>query len=655
MRLHTLGRHQTTIRVFVILALAQLLALTRPGLAAEIDVQASLSDTAIYVGDRAVLEVRINGVNDPELPKLTLPNVEVTSEGGQRYSNSRISIINGRRTIHEDFGYTARYQLRPRQAGVVTIPAITITHAGQTYSSQPLKLDVRAPEAQDHLLVAVTTDKRSYVLGERVTVRLDISICKLVVDGDTLNADPFFPNDPPHLQIPWFESIGDWKTSSLQTFVQPFLNQKRSGFHINDYVDQRSFFGRTRLEFTLPRQTAQKTSANGTFAYFNYRLEKTFRPVRAGAQTLAPVLVKATLPTRVDSRGQARRTERIVASTEPLTITVKAIPSANQPSSFSGGVGEFELAAEASQTALKVGDPFTVTLTVRGTQDSLLETVRAPELNQQPALSKDFKIHTDPPAVNTIDDTIKTFTYTLRPRHADVGAVPAIDMAYYNPETRQFHTAQSDPIALKVETSATLAASDVVVTNTDKPKSRLGRQLAEGLLANYTGPEVLVPQQNRLQFTPLLGALLIVPPLIYLLALLGQYWQRKRHQNPERQRSKRAARNALATLQTLHKPSDADDGALYVGLQQALTGYVRAKLDLNSVGLTVDDITHHLRTQGIDDDLVHQAENLFHLCDNARYAPGDLAVAQRTHLLDDAKALVQRLEATPFGQQTEGS
>lgn len=624
------------------------------GLAADVSVQATLSDTAIYLGDQVVLEVRINGVRDPELPTLSVPNVEITSEGGQSFSNSSISMINGRRSMTENFGYTARYQLRPRQAGVFTIPAITIAHAGQTYRSRPLKLNVQAPEAQDHLLVEVTTDKPGYVLGERVTVRLDVSIRKLVVDGNFLNVDPFFPNEPPHLQIPWFAGLGDWKTSSLETFVQPFLNQHRPGFYINDYVDQRSFFGRDRLEFILPRQTTQKTRPSGTFTYFTYRLEKTFRPIRAGTRTVAAVLVKANLPTAVDNRGRAQRTERVMASSEPLSITVRAVPSANQPNSFSGGVGEFKLTAKANPTNLKVGDPFTVTLTVQGTPDSLLETVRAPQLDKQPELTQDFKIHTDPPAVNTLDDTTKTFTYTLRPRHAGVRTVPPIDMAYYNPATRKFRTAQSNAIALIVEPSATLSASDVVVTDTGKPKSRLGRQLADGLLANYTGPEVLVPQQNRLRFTPLLGVFLIVPPLAYVLTCLGQYWQRKRRENPERQRSKRAARTALASLATLDQQADANNGTLYAGIQQALTGYIRDKLDLNSAGLTVDDITHHLRAQGVDDDLVDQTGNLFHLCDNARYAPGGLAVTQRTHLLDDAKTLVRRLEATPLGQRTEG-
>jgi hypothetical protein len=365
------------------------------------------------------------------------------------------------------------------------------------------------------------------------------------------------------------------------------------------------------------------------------------------------VLVKANLPTAVNQRGEAQRTEQVIASSEPITITVEAIPSANQPSSFSGGVGEFKLAAAANLTHLKVGDPFTVTLTVQGTPDSLIETVRAPRLDQQPSLMKDFKIHTDPPSIDTIDDTTKSFTYTLRPRRADVHAIPPVDMAYYNPASRQFQIAQSEPIVLHVEPSSTLASSEVVVAETNEPKSQLGRQLADGLLANYTGPEILVPQHNRLQFTPLLGVFVIVPPLAFALTCLGQYWRRKRRKNPEQQRSKQAAHTAIASLETLDHQAKVDNGALYAGVQQALTGYIRDKLAINSAGLTVDDITRHLRAQGVEDDLVHHASNLFHLCDSGRYAPGGLAVTQRTHLIDDAKNLIQQLEATPLGKWTE--
>ena len=613
------------------------------GLAAEVEVRAQLSDAVIYLGDTAELEVRVSGVRDPKPTTLTVPGIEISHAGDQQFNNSSITIINGRTTRIEDVGYVARYRLQPQHAGTFQIPAITITHEGETHQSQPLSLTVKKPNDQDYLLVQVSTDKASYVLGERVTLTLELSLRKLTLDGRDLDVEPFFPKQPPHLQIPWFDSLGDWKTTDLQDFVQPFLNQQGAGFYINEYVDQRSFFGRDRIEFTLPRQTTRLTRSGGVFSYFTYRLQKTFHPVRAGTQAIPPVLVKATLPTQVDARNRVRSRETVVASSEPLTVTIHPVPSANQPDSFNGGVGRFELSADATPIALKVGDPLTLTLTVQGEPGSLLETVRPLALHEQEALTWAFKVPADPPAVTTANNA-KIFTYTLRPRHAGVRAIPPIEMAYYDPNTQRFERVHSDPITLRVEGAAALDTSDVVVIEDRPPKSRLGRELAEGLLANYTGSEVLAPQQDRLRFTPLMGAVLIFPPVAYLLTLLGQQWTRQRRLHPERQRSKQAARVALSTLHRLKTESDGDDVYLCEGIHRALTGYIRDKLDLSSAGLTVDDVTQHLRTRGVESTLIEQTHAVFHLCDNARYAPGNLAVAQRTSLIEDAEGVIRQLE-----------
>jgi hypothetical protein len=45
------------------------------------------------------------------------------------------------------------------------------------------------------------------VLGETVTLTFDLSIRKLTANGAVLDADPFFREQPPHLQIPWFENL----------------------------------------------------------------------------------------------------------------------------------------------------------------------------------------------------------------------------------------------------------------------------------------------------------------------------------------------------------------------------------------------------------------------------------------------------------------
>ena len=640
------SRSKNVHRGFVLLILWSVLwGLGGPlsGLAAEVEVRAQLSDAVIYLGETAELEVRVRGIRDPKPTTLTMPGIEIHHEGDQRFNNSSITIINGRTTRVEDVGYVARYRLQPQRAGTFRIPAITIRHAGKTHQSQPLSLTVKKPNDQDDLLIQVMTDKASYVLGERVTLTLELSLRKLTRNGRDLDVEPFFPNQPPHLQIPWFDSLGDWKTADLQDFVQPFLNRQNPGFYINEYVDQRSFFGRDRIQFTLPRQTTRQTRPSGTFSYFTYRLQKTFHPIRAGTQAIPPVLVKATLPTQIDARNRVRSQETIVASSEPLTVTIRPVPNANQPDSFNGGVGRFELSADAAPTALKVGDPLTLTLTVQGAPGSLLETVRPLALHEQEALTQAFKVPADPPAVKT-EHNAKVFTYTLRPRQADVRAIPPIEMAYYDPDTKRFEQVYSNSIALRVEGAAALDTSDVVVIEDRLPKSRLGRELAEGLLANYTGSEVLTPQQNRLRITPLMGVVLIFPPVAYLLTLLGQQWTRQRRLHPERQRSKQAARAALNTLHRLKTQSDGDDVQLCEGIHRALTGYIRDKLDLSSTGLTVNDVTQHLRTRGVETALIEQTHTIFHLCDNARYAPGNLAVAQRTSLIEDAEHVIRQLE-----------
>jgi hypothetical protein len=626
-------------------ALLLLLLCARVGWAEPVTVRAQLSESTVYLGDSVQLELRMNGLRNPDPPDIRLPDIDATSEGGQSFSNSSISMVNGRTSVVEEFGYSARYRLRPRVAGVLKIPPIAVRHAGQTYYSQPVTLVVKQPADQDQLLVEVYTDKPSYVLGERIRLTLDLSLRKLTVDDKELEVDPFFRERPPHLQIPWFESLGDWKTVDLATFVQPFLGQQRPGFFINNYIDQRGFFRDQMLTFTLPRHSTRRQRPSGTFNYFTYRLQKEFRPIRSGTQTIPSVLVKAALPTLIDARGRAQRTENFVASSQPITVQVQPVPSAGRPASFSGAVGRFQIDVAATPTVLKVGDPLTVTVTVRSAGDSLLETVRPLRLQDQAALAQDFKIYTDAPTVETGEDS-KTFTYTLRPRHPNVHALPPIELAYYDPDTGRFQVRHSKPVPLRVEGASPLEASEVIVTSEVRPTSTLGRQLAEGLLANYTGAEVLVPQQAQIRITPVIGGLVVLPPVAYVLLLLSRQLVRRRRQDPGRQRSRKAVRTALAALRSLKNQQQASEADICEGVHRTLTGYISDKLDLTGAGLTVGDVTRYLDNRGLEQDLIDQAEALLQRCDGVRYTPGTLAVMQLTELITDTESLVQRLEAS---------
>ena len=60
-----------------------------------VTVQARLADADIYLGEGTSLELRINGIRNPEPPDLTHPDIDITKAGGQSFNNSSYTMSNG--------------------------------------------------------------------------------------------------------------------------------------------------------------------------------------------------------------------------------------------------------------------------------------------------------------------------------------------------------------------------------------------------------------------------------------------------------------------------------------------------------------------------------------------------------------------------------
>jgi hypothetical protein len=219
-------------------------------------------------------------------------------------------------------------------------------------------------------------------------------------------------------------------------------------------------------------------------------------------------------------------------------------------------------------------------------------------------------------------------------------------MAYFDPDTQRFQVVRSAPVPLRVDAASTLSLTEVVDATGDSAKNVLGQELTEGILANYTGADLLVPQHFRIHLGLRTAVLLALPPVVYGAVLLWRWRLRRRRQRPDSQRARKAGQRALTALRALKTRQTRGDLALYDGVHQALTGYLGDKLHLVGAGLTVDDATRHLQARQLDPALLEQVTTLLNLCDSARYAPGALAVDQLTGLLEEAEALVRRLEGS---------
>src|SRR5947208_15036017 len=99
--------------------------------ATTVTMQARLAESEIYLGESTSLELRINGIRNPEPPDLTHPDINVTKAGGQSFNNSSYTMINGQIRQTEEFGYVMRYLLRPHRAGTLEIPPLSMAHEGK--------------------------------------------------------------------------------------------------------------------------------------------------------------------------------------------------------------------------------------------------------------------------------------------------------------------------------------------------------------------------------------------------------------------------------------------------------------------------------------------------------------------------------------------
>ena len=74
-----------------------------------------------------------------------------------------------------------------------------------------------------------------------------------------------------------------------------------------------------------------------------------------------------------------------------------------------------------------------------------VSNLRAPLLNLQPGLTRDFRIYDDNVSVDTLPNG-KRFKYRVRPTREGTLEFPPIKLAYYDTVARAYKTVTTDPV-----------------------------------------------------------------------------------------------------------------------------------------------------------------------------------------------------------------
>ncbi|MEE2938650.1 MAG: BatD family protein [Planctomycetota bacterium] len=394
-----------------------------------------------------ILRIQISNSVDhepPEFPKVDGLKIE---QAGPPSRSRRISIQNNRRVEKSNIIYS--FRITPLREGTFTIPPVRVSADGISRVTKVVRIVATKGETNDLLFVEVEGDASAIYVGEslRLTLKiwirpyLDRQTQQRLSEGDMWN------------QIAQQSNWGSFQS----IFDEMNANRQRP----------------------VGRSVLRKDSSGNELEYYLYEIDTVIYPDRAERIDGGDVRVVLEYPTRL---GRSRSPFSLlnesdffgggspfgdspfddpffgggirVVEANPIVglavvdpIVVKPVPVENRPDDYRGAVGQYSIITQASPTEVRAGEPITLRIAIDGAGP--LDLVRAPPIEQQQDLVRDFKVP-DEPLAGFVDQQRKVFSTGIRPLRAGVTEIPGIVFSYFDPDKEEFVTTSSDPIAIRV-------------------------------------------------------------------------------------------------------------------------------------------------------------------------------------------------------------
>ncbi len=545
----------------------------------------SVDRTSLSTSDTLLLTIEVNSP-DQSPPQPNLPALDGFTVVG-RSNSSQISIING--AISAKVIY--QYRLQPIQSGTLTIQPVTISINGQTYSSQPLTIEVTAGTAPTPPPAPAPSTGDSPA-PHRLTGQ------DLYVEGEVDNPKPYLGQ-----QIVYTFRF----YQGVNLYSQPRYNPpKFTGFWNERPPDQ-----------------SQNDIQAANRVYRVTELKTTLFPTVVGTTTIeASSLI---IPGGLFEQDT-------MLQTEAIPLEVRSLPP-NAPPDFKGAIGQFTITATVNLTQSKVNEPFTLLVTLSGKSNiNNLPDPIWPDI-------VGWRIFGGKATMNSqiMEGKLggsRVYERLMVPSKPGSFTISPISYTYFDPEAEQYLTINSVPIQLLVAPGDEQTPMPVVLGGDKEAIELLGSDIRH----LKPIPDQLESVGRPLTERPSYWLAWVVP----LLLLVGNFvWQRYQDylkNNVSLIRSSQARKKAKKSL------SQAQGVDIYSIGGQVLTTYIAEKLNRPVVGLTHKALAQTLADKGVDETLTHQVEACLMACDLGRFAPESSNPSHAPELLTQIDWLIDELE-----------
>jgi hypothetical protein len=482
---------------------------------------AAFNRQACYIGDSALFEIVVENADEAQPPTLpAIPGADFEFRGVSNESSTSVTIINGRRQERVSRRLVLRWIVTPTRPGTISVPPLSIAvGAGRTIETNEARLHAMVPERATDPVVRVEIDRTRLYVNQTARVRV-----VWLLQGDIENYSFRASAIDPALEVTPVTIPRQGRDSVYEVDIFGVVTHARLGFDTLKGERVRSF------EFEL-----------------------LVTPKYPGWRTLGPLAVS------FEERLNVRASRRILAESEPLAIEVLDLPQAGRPAGFRGLLGVHGIEARAEPTSVNVGDPIELTVTITG-QEPMSAITEGPDLRAIPGFEDAFRLSpqgwTFTPARRPGE---RAFTTVIRAANDTVTRIPPIPLHFFDPDSAQYHTAQSRPIPLAVRAVRQVSAADAIV---GAPGAAVSREplaaSGAGLWAIDRGAAVLA-SANALDpliaRDPAVLALLVAPPAFFTAAGIVAFRRGRRIDESERRR-RRALASARRALRR-HNPPEA--------------------------------------------------------------------------------------------------
>jgi hypothetical protein len=490
------------------------LTTTAFGLARAVSITATLEPSEISFGDTAQLTVTVQGrdADEPQIPSMSGLDFQPVGQ------SSQIQVING--AMSASVSYT--YVVAPSQPGSFNIPAIKAGQGADAAASQPLVLKVSrsasgaptinspnqkalsspavggnegqisASEQQSFGFLRLVSPKKEFYVGEKVPVELKAFFragVELRVDGlPTLNSDAFTMNKLGNQPVSSRQEINGLSYTVL-TWSTVITAVKAGDYEMSVEIP---------TTVTVRQQAQRPRLPGGPFddEFFDQAFSNFF--------------------------GNATQ-KQVVLNSDPNTVRILSLPSEKRPASFTGAVGQFDLAAETLPAQSGAGDPVTLKLKISG--EGNFDRVSVPAVESS-GVWKTYKPSAkfDPADSDGYSGT-KLFEQALVPKQTGKLEIPALTFSYFDPEQKQYVIRTASPVTIEVapgqpaETTATSAS-------TTSPAASAAITTPSDLAPNKRTPDAFTTTLHPW----FLNAWLVAGALLLAVAVLSAFFMHRRRQ-----------------------------------------------------------------------------------------------------------------------------